>query len=298
MKSRLHLVALILLAAYTGICGATDETVTVVVDASHPGPGSIATSSGSSPSILARAFTAASGSGRTRRSPTCAAFAATWSRRCAHLKVPNVRWPGGCFADEYHWRDGIGPEDKRKSSINANWGGAVEPNTFGTHEFMDFIEQIGAEAYVSVNVGSGHGAGSGRLARIYDGAPATDDAGKRARQPTATPRPIAIRYLGLGNESWGCGGAMTPEHYVEPDEDLRRYRPQLQSVADRRSRDAAHRGRLGRRRARDYTEAVMKAWNEQGLELGHRGPVAARLHGPQDGRRVMPSSASARTNMP
>src|SRR5579872_1760899 len=69
------------------------------------------------------------------------------------LKVPNVRWPGGCFADEYHWRKGIGP--RRVVSLNPNWGGVTEPNTFGTHEFMDFLEQIGSEAYLSVNVGSG-----------------------------------------------------------------------------------------------------------------------------------------------
>jgi alpha-N-arabinofuranosidase len=69
------------------------------------------------------------------------------------IKVPDVRWPGGCFADEYHWRDGVGP--KRRSTVNANWGGAIEPDTFGTDEFMDFIHQIGSDAYVSVNVGSG-----------------------------------------------------------------------------------------------------------------------------------------------
>ena len=71
------------------------------------------------------------------------------------LKVPNVRWPGGCFADEYHWRNGLGPADKRTVTLNPNWGGVTDPNTFGTHEFMDFIDQIGSEAYVSVNIGSG-----------------------------------------------------------------------------------------------------------------------------------------------
>src|SRR5579862_4540451 len=71
------------------------------------------------------------------------------------LKVPVVRWPGGCFADEYHWRKGIGPADKRPATLNPNWGGVIEPNTFGTHEFLDFAQQIGAEAYVSVNVASG-----------------------------------------------------------------------------------------------------------------------------------------------
>src|SRR5579862_3513049 len=69
------------------------------------------------------------------------------------IKVPNVRWPGGCFADEYHWRNGVGP--RRPVTLNPNWGGVIEPNTFGTHEFMDFVSQIGADAYVSVNIGSG-----------------------------------------------------------------------------------------------------------------------------------------------
>ena len=69
------------------------------------------------------------------------------------IRVPNVRWPGGCFADEYHWRNGIGPRDKRPATLNPNWGGVIEPNTFGTHEFMDFVQQIGADAYISINVG-------------------------------------------------------------------------------------------------------------------------------------------------
>ena len=82
------------------------------------------------------------------------------------IHVPNVRWPGGCFADEYHWRDGIGQQ--RVVRLNPNWGGVIEPNTFGTHEFMDFIDQIGSEAYVSVNLGSGISPGSSRLAGVHD----------------------------------------------------------------------------------------------------------------------------------
>ena len=71
------------------------------------------------------------------------------------MKIPVLRWPGGCFADEYHWRNGIGPKDQRRAMVNTNWGGVMEPNEFGTHEFFDFIEQVGADAYISVNVGSG-----------------------------------------------------------------------------------------------------------------------------------------------
>ena len=80
----------------------------------------------------------ASGSASSRRSPTRAAFATTSSRRLRDLHVPVVRWPGGCFADEYHWRDGIGPRAKRPVTLNTNWGGVPETNAFGTHEFLDF----------------------------------------------------------------------------------------------------------------------------------------------------------------
>ena len=66
-----------------------------------------------------------------------------------------LRWPGGCFADEYHWKDGIGPREKRPSMINTHWGGVVEDNSFGTHEFMDLVEQLGTDAYITGNVGSG-----------------------------------------------------------------------------------------------------------------------------------------------
>ena len=97
------------------------------------------------------------------------------------LKVPNVRWPGGCFADEYHWRNGIGPAASARRRSIPNWGGVIEPNTFGTHEFMDFVEQIGAEAYLSVNVGLGHAAGSRRVARVPDHR-AADRAGEGARR--------------------------------------------------------------------------------------------------------------------
>ena len=97
------------------------------------------------------------------------------------LKVPNVRWPGGCFADEYHWRNGIGPAAQRPATLNSTWGGVVDTNAFGTDEFMDFIQQIGSQPYVSVNVGSRNAAGSGRVAGIHDCGRA-DGAGQGARR--------------------------------------------------------------------------------------------------------------------
>jgi len=173
------------------------------------------------------------------------------------LKVPNVRWPGGCFADEYHWRDGIGAPERRKTTVNANWGGAIEPNSFGTEEFMDFIEQIGSEAYVSVNVGSGTPHEAAEWLEYMTAGPATS-AGQ-ARAANGHAEPYRIRFLGIGNESWGCGGAMTPEYYVSQLKIFSRYV---------RNYNSAQTGEAAMRRIAvgpdgdhvEYTEAVMKAW--------------------------------------
>src|SRR5215467_13708177 len=125
------------------------------------------------------------------------------------LKVPNVRWPGGCFADEYHWRKGIGPE--RAVTLNPNWGGVIEPNTFGTHEFMDFLDQIGADAYVSINVGSGTPQEAAEWLEYMTAAQPTTLAKERAAN--GHPSPFQVVYLGIGNESWACGGNMTVDYY-------------------------------------------------------------------------------------
>ncbi len=128
------------------------------------------------------------------------------------LKVPVIRWPGGCFADEYNWRDGIGSHAKRPVKINTNWGGVTESNAFGTHEFLDFAELIGAEAYVSGNVGS---LSPRELAEWvqYITAPAGSLAEERATNGRKAP--WKLPYLGLGNELWGCGGNMRPEYAAD-----------------------------------------------------------------------------------
>jgi alpha-N-arabinofuranosidase len=128
------------------------------------------------------------------------------------LKVPNVRWPGGCFADEYHWRKGIGPAGRRAATLNPNWGGVIEPNTFGTHEFMDFLDQIGSEAYISVNVGSGTPQEAAEWLEYLTAAQPTALAGERAAN--GHPAPYEVGYLGIGNESWACGGNMTADYYL------------------------------------------------------------------------------------
>ncbi|MCM1067337.1 MAG: alpha-N-arabinofuranosidase [Muribaculaceae bacterium] len=133
------------------------------------------------------------------------------------LKVPVLRWPGGCFADEYHWTDGIGPREKRPRMVNSNWGGTVEDNSFGTHEFFDLCELIGCEPYLSGNVGSGTVA---ELAKWVEYITAADGPMAELRKQNGREKPWHLKYLGVGNESWGCGGNFTPEAYAD---EYRRY---------------------------------------------------------------------------
>lgn len=129
------------------------------------------------------------------------------------LQVPVVRWPGGCFADDYYWRDGIGPKEARGEGVNASWGNVREPNTFGTHEFMDFLEQIGAAPYISVNVGSA-GPREAQEWMQYMTAPAETRPGLE-RTANGHEKPWGVPYVGVGNEAWGCGGNMRVEYYVD-----------------------------------------------------------------------------------
>lgn len=129
------------------------------------------------------------------------------------LKVPVLRWPGGCFADEYHWMDGIGPRDKRPKMQNNNWGGTIEDNSFGTHEFLNLCEKIGAEPYISGNVGSGSVEELAKWVEymISDG----DTPMANLRRKNGREKSWNVKYLGVGNESWGCGGNMRPEYYSD-----------------------------------------------------------------------------------
>ncbi|HEY3861359.1 MAG TPA: alpha-N-arabinofuranosidase [Verrucomicrobiae bacterium] len=129
------------------------------------------------------------------------------------LKVPVLRWPGGCFADEYHWKDGIGPRDQRPSMINTHWGGVTENNAFGTHEFMDFCEQIGAQPYVCGNLGSGTVQEMMEWVEYMTSDAQSPMANLRRKNGRAEPWKVA--FFGVGNESWGCGGDMPPDFYAE-----------------------------------------------------------------------------------
>lgn len=127
------------------------------------------------------------------------------------MGLPVLRWPGGCFADEYHWKDGIGPKESRKKMINTNWGGVTEDNSFGTHEYFELCEQIGCDTYVNGNVGSGSPQEMSEWVEYMtlDGvSPMADLRAENGRE-----KPFNLKYLGVGNESWGCGGNMDPEYY-------------------------------------------------------------------------------------
>jgi alpha-N-arabinofuranosidase len=177
------------------------------------------------------------------------------------LKVPNVRWPGGCFADEYHWRNGIGPLAERPATLNPNWGGVIEPNTFGTHEFMDFVDQIGSEAFISVNVGSGTPHEAADWLEYLTTAQPTALAKERAAN--GRQEPYLIPYLGIGNENWDCGGNMTPEYYLQQlkifSRFVRNFNPAQQQGGRRMLKVAVGPGGDGPRWTA-WTDVIMKAW--------------------------------------
>lgn len=129
------------------------------------------------------------------------------------LKIPNLRWPGGCFADTYHWKDGIGPKDQRPKIVNVWWGGITEDNSFGTHDFLNMCELLGTEPYLSGNVGSG------TVQELSDWVNYTNFNGEspmsKLRKENGREKPWNVKYWGIGNEAWGCGGNMRPEYYAD-----------------------------------------------------------------------------------
>ncbi|MGN0598110.1 MAG: alpha-N-arabinofuranosidase [Ruminiclostridium sp.] len=129
------------------------------------------------------------------------------------IRIPVLRWPGGCFADDYHWMDGIGEKSQRKKLVNNHWGGVIEDNSFGTHEFMDLCEMLGCEPYVAGNLGSG------TVKEMSDWVEymTSDNVSPMAdlRRKNGREKPWKLKYFGIGNENWGCGGNMRPEYYAD-----------------------------------------------------------------------------------
>jgi alpha-N-arabinofuranosidase len=142
------------------------------------------------------------------------------------IKVPNLRWPGGCFADTYHWKDGIGPQEKRASIVNIHWGGVTEDNSFGTHEFMKLTELLGCNAYINGNVGSGSVKEMSEWVEYL-----TSDSESpmtKLRKENGREGPWKVKYFAIGNENWGCGGNMTDEYYANT---MRQYSTYLGNYA-------------------------------------------------------------------
>jgi alpha-L-arabinofuranosidase len=129
------------------------------------------------------------------------------------LKIPNLRWPGGCFADTYHWKDGIGPKPNRPAIVNTWWGGVTEDNSFGTHDFLNMCELLGAEPYLAANVGSG------TVQELTDWVQYVNFDGvspmSSLRKENGREKPWNVKYWGVGNEAWGCGGNMRIEYYAD-----------------------------------------------------------------------------------
>jgi alpha-N-arabinofuranosidase len=185
------------------------------------------------------------------------------------IKVPVMRWPGGCFADEYHWMDGIGPREKRPTMINTHWGGVVENNAFGTHEFMDLCDQLGCEPYICGNVGSGTVQEMSQWVEYvtFDGKSPMGD----LRRAHGRSEPWKLKYFGVGNENWGCGGRMTAEYYAD---EYRRYGLYARNYGDNK----LYRIACGARND-DYhwTEVLMEKAGQETL-LGGRYMDGLALH--------------------
>jgi alpha-N-arabinofuranosidase len=171
------------------------------------------------------------------------------------LHVPDVRWPGGCYADEYHWQDGVGPASKRRPQPNFNWGGVIESNEFGTDEFMDFVDQIGSEAYISINVGSGTVQEAADWLQYMTADAATGWGMERATNGHAAPYKVAM--LGLGNESWDCGGHMSAAEYGFQ---LKRFAKFVHNWNKQQPMQKIAVGPGGEKT--EYTDMVMKTWKE------------------------------------
>lgn len=196
-----------------------------------------------------------------------------------NLNIPNLRWPGGCFADTYHWKDGIGPKGKRPSIVNTWWGGVTENNSFGTHDFLDMCELLGTEPYLSGNVGSGE------VQELADWIQYTNHAGKSPmsdlRKENGREKPWKVKFWGVGNEAWGCGGNMTAEYYSDV------YRKYATFMSDWSNTGGLFRIASGAN-VDDYhwTETLMKNIKHnlvEGLALHHYANVEWNSKGPATG---------------
>ena len=198
-------------AAHTGAAQARSATVTVSAD--QPGARISRYIYGQFAEHLGRGVYEGIWVGEDSPIPNTRGFRNDVIEALRRLKVPVVRWPGGCFADEYHWKDGIGRREQRPVRINTHWGWVEETNAFGTHEFLDFVELIGADAYVAGNVGSGSPREMAEWVEYITGE--GNSALAQLRRRNGREKPWRLPFFGVGNETWGCGGNMRPEYFAD-----------------------------------------------------------------------------------
>jgi alpha-N-arabinofuranosidase len=258
-RRRLVLGLAMLAAAPAAQPATAADTVAVVVDASKPGPKIDRNLFGQFAEHLGQGVYEGVWVGPDSPIPNTRGIRNDVVAALKALKVPNVRWPGGCFADEYHWRKGIGAQ--RAVTLNPNWGGVTESNAFGTHEFMDFLGQIGSEAFLSVNVGSGTPQEAAEWLEYLTTAQPTTHAKERAANGHGAPYKIA--YLGIGNESWDCVGNLTPDYYLSQmkaySRFVRNFNPAQDKDPHKMLKIAVGPGGDGPRWT-EWTDVVMKAW--------------------------------------
>ncbi|MBK8479382.1 MAG: alpha-N-arabinofuranosidase [Opitutaceae bacterium] len=199
--------AALLLAAAAPLASAADAQL--IVDASKPGPKISKYIYGQFSEHLGRCIYEGIWVGPDSPIPNTKGYRNDVLAALKQLKVPQLRWPGGCFADEYHWRDGIGPREKRPSIYNSNWGGVVENNHFGTHEFLELCEMLDIAPYICLNVGSGTVQEAQEWVEYMTSA--ADSPMANLRRANGRDKPWRVPFIAVGNESWGCGGNMRAE---------------------------------------------------------------------------------------
>lgn len=196
-----------------------------------------------------------------------------------NLNIPNLRWPGGCFADTYQWKDGIGPKEDRPTIVNTWWGNVTEDNSFGTHDFLDMCELLETEPYLAANIGSG------TVQDVIDWVQYVNFEGEspmsKLRRENGRDKPWNVKYWGVGNEAWGCGGNMTPEYYANE------YRKYATFMADWTNEGGLYRIASGAS-SDDYnwTEVLMKNIPHNmvsGLALHHYSVIDWSKKGPATG---------------
>ena len=210
MRTSIRLALLAALAAPSALAQSASPApaVTVTIDTSAPGAAIDRHIYGQFAEHLGRGIYEGLWVGPGSKIPNIKGYRKDVVAALKAIHVPVVRWPGGCFADNYDWRDGIGPQGKRPVRINVNWGDVTEDNSFGTHEYMDLMELLGADAYLSINVGSLPPLEAQRWVEYITSSQNASLANER--RSNGRDKPWNLKYVGIGNETWGCGGNMRP----------------------------------------------------------------------------------------